>query len=444
MKTGFQRALARQLLGGVLLVCAPSFAAAPAPVAPPPPVAAPPSVPVPTAEALPDGSELLLSPRAGAPLASLHYVVRTGGTADPLGKHGLAHLLEHLIFSGSHDVRGADFRRAVKAAGGEFNGFTSAHSTTYVLQAPTAAFLPLAEQLLRIVTSPSLDARAMQREVGIIRTEGAYFSSGPGFREHLEDSLFEGPGTRSILGTVQTLNAISRPDVVRFYTQHYVPANTSLVFSGGVSRDEVLALWERAVRLPPSLPGEYPAAALVAPLLPIEQATRSPRSFITYGYAVAAEDRGACPRVASVLELRLMRELHIQEPLITGLEVQCLSLRGNTFLMVMALSGSMDASNLPDRLQSAFELLTRKPITAAEEGLVDAHLRRLFAQQADDDAWRGAELARLAAQPRTEALTPVEPLSPPAPLTRPALQDFARRTFVPERQVVVNFSPFAG
>jgi zinc protease len=428
----------RVLLLGLLLTAAPSFAGSP--VAP----AAAPSVPVPTVEALPDGSELLLSPRAEAPVASLHYVVRTGGAADPPGKQGMAHLLEHLIFSGSHDVRGADFRRAVKASGGEFNGFTSAQSTTYVLQAPTAAFPPLAEQLLRIVTSPSLEVRAMQREVGIIRTESVYFSTGPGFREHLEDSLFEGPGTHSVLGTPQTLNAIDRSDVVRFYTQHYVPANTSLVFSGGVSRDEVLSLLERAVRLPPSLPSERFAPKGVAPLLPIEQATRSPRSFITYGYAVEDKDRGACPRVAAVLELRLTRELHIEEPITTGLEVQCLSLRGNTFLMVVALSGSSDASNLPDRLQGAFELLTRKPITAAEEALVDTHLRRLSRQQADDDAWRGAELARLAAQPHTEALTPVEPLNLPAPLPRPAVQDFARRTFVPERQVVVNFSPFAG
>jgi predicted Zn-dependent peptidase len=400
--------------------------------------------PVPTVEGLPDGSELVLAPRPGAPSASLHYVVRTGGQKDPHGKEGLAHLLEHLIFSGSHDVRGSDFRNAVKAAGGSFNGFTGAHSTTYVLQAPSAAFLPLAEQLLRIVTSPTLDPRMMQREVEIIRTESTYFSSGPGFREHLEDSIFEGPGTRSLLGTEQTLNAITREDVVRFYTEHYVPANTSIVFTGGVGREEVLGLLDRAVRLPPSLPSEHRSSEIVPPLLPIEQSTRAPFILVASGYAVEPKDRGQCPRVAAVLELRLTRELHIEEPITLGLEVQCMSLRGNTFLMVLASSSSMDASNLPDLLQEAFALLAKKPITAAEEKLVDQHLQRLLAQQVDDDSRRGMELARQVAQPRTEPLTPVELLVPPAPLPRKAVQDFARRTFVPERQVVVNFSPFAG
>ena len=393
-----------------------------------------------------DGSELVLSLRPGAPSASLHYVVRTGAAKDPFGKEGMAHLLEHLIFSGSHDVRGGDFRRAVKAAGGDFNGFTSTTSTTYVLQAPSAAFLPLAEQLLRIVTSPTLDSRMMQREVEIIRTESTYFSGSPGFREHLEDSLFEGPGVRSILGTQKTLNAISRKDVVDFYTQHYVPANTSLVFTGGVGREEVLGLLERAVRLPPSLPGEYKHDEVVPPLLPIEQNTRAPMSLIAYGYAVEPKDRGPCLRVAAVLEMRLRRELHVEEPITTGLEVQCMSLRGNTFLMVLAFSVSLDASNLPDRLQEAFELLARKPMTAAEEKLVEQHLQRQLQQQADDDAWRGTELARQVAQPRSrsEALTPVELLAPPSALSRKAVQDFSRRTFVPDRQVVVNFSPFAG
>ncbi|WNG36635.1 insulinase family protein [Archangium violaceum] len=402
------------------------------------------SVPPPTVEALPDGSELILAPRAGAPSASLHYVVRTGAQKDPTLKEGLAHLLEHLIFSGSHDVRGSDFRAAVKAAGGEFNGYTTPFSTSYVLRAPTAAFLPLAEQLLRIVSSPTLDPRTMQREVEIIRTEGTYFSKPPGFREHLEDALFEGPGTRSILGDKGTLSSITHEDVVRFYTQHYVPANTSIVFTGGVKREEVLKMLDEAVRLPPSLPGEYEPTKLVEPLLPIEQATRAPESLIAYGYLVAPEDRRACPRVAAVLEMRLVRELHIDEPITTGLEVQCLSLRGNTFLMVLAHSGSMDASNLPDRLQEAFELLARKPMKPAEEKLVNQHFQLRLAQQADDDEWRASELARLVSQPRKESLTPVELMSPAALLPRKDVQDFARRTFVPEGQVVVNFSPFAG
>ncbi len=400
--------------------------------------------PVPTVEALPDGSELVLALRPGAPSASLQYVVRTGGQKDPHGKEGLAHLLEHLIFSGSHDVRGSDFRNAVKDAGGSFNGYTSASSTTYVLQAPSAAFLPLAEQLLRIVTSPTLDSRMMQREVEIIRTESTYFSRGPGFREHIEDSIFDGLGARSILGTEQTRNAITREDIVRFYTQHYVPANTSLVFTGGVGREEVLALLERAVRLPPSLPGEYRPAEIVPPLLPIEQSTQAPFILVASGYSVEPKDRVQCPRVAAVLEMRLTRELHIEEPVALGLEVQCMSLRGNTFLMALASSSSVDSSNLPDLLQEAFALLAKKPITAAEEKLVDQHLQRVLAQQVDDDLWRGMELARQVAQPRTEPLTPVELLAPPAPLTRKAVQDFARRTFVPERQVVMTFSPFAG
>ncbi|MFP2923735.1 M16 family metallopeptidase [Pyxidicoccus sp. 3LG] len=404
-----------------------------------------PAMPPTRVERLPDGSELVLSLRPGAEWASLHYVVRTGSQKDPHGKEGLAHLLEHVVFHGSHQVQGEDFRRAVKAAGGDLNGFTSAHSTTYVLQAPSAAFLPLAEQLVRIVTSPMLDPRRMRREVDIIRTERKYFGQDPGFQEHLEDTLFTGVGTRSILGDTKTLDSVTRDDLVRFYTQHYVPANTSIVVTGGVAREQVLELLERAVLLPPSLPGEYTPTPVAPPLLPIQQTTRAMISLIAYGYAVAPKDQGACPRAAALLQLRLLRSLHIEEPMVMGMQVQCLSLRGNTFLLALAFSASLHASTLPDRMQQAFAGLANQPATAAEEKRVDLRMKRERAQLAEDDLRRGTELAHAVAQPHAGTLNPALLLvDPPSRIPRRAVQDFARRTFDPERHVVVNFSPFAG
>lgn len=400
--------------------------------------------PRPTVEKLQDGSELVLAARPGAAWASLHYVVRTGAEADPAGKEGLAHMLEHVIFHGTYDVRGDDFVQAVRAAGGSYNGFTSAHSTTYVLEAPAESFLPLAEQLVRIVTSPKLDPAQMQREVEIIGTERKYFSRGPGFQEHLEDSLFAGPGSRSLIGTKKTLTSIKREDLADFYTRHYTPENISIVVTGGVEREAVLGMLGRSVRLPPSLAGEYKPTPVAPPLLPIEQTTRAFFSLIAYGYAVAPRDQGTCPRAAALLELRLLRSLHIEEPMAMDMQVECMTLRGNTFLMALAFSASIDASTLPDKLQLAFTQLAKQPPTAAEEKLVDRHLQRAQAQQVDDDLGRGEQLAREVAQPRSGPLNPALLLAPPARLPRGAVQDFARRTFVPDRQVVVNFSPFAG
>ncbi|QRN97209.1 hypothetical protein JRI60_51115 [Archangium violaceum] len=167
-------------------------------------------------------------------------------------------------------------------------------------------------------------------------------------------------------------------------------------------------------------------------------------SFVAYGYRVEPGDRAKCPRVAALLQLRLMKELHIEEPMVTGMEVRCMSLRGNTFLLALAYSASLDASTLPDRLQHAFSRVAKQPATAAEEKLMDRHLKQALAQQEEDDLERGIELAREVAQPRSGPLDPSLLLSPPTRLPRGAVQDFARRTFTPERQVMVNFSPFAG
>ncbi|WP_257461701.1 M16 family metallopeptidase [Archangium lipolyticum] len=399
---------------------------------------------LPTVEQLPDGSELVLASRPQAAWASLHYVVRTGGWKDPYGKEGLAHVLEHVIFHGSHDVPGQTFQTAVRAAGGNFNGYTSANATVFTLQVPSESFPPLAEQFLRIITDPLLDPEHLRREVDIIRTEDLYFGRGPGFHEHLEDSLFTGIGSRSVIGTQQSRLSITRDDLMRFYAEHYLPANTSLVFTGGVQREQVLAMIDRSVRLPPSLPGENVPAKVEAPVLPIEKSTRALISFVAYGYRVEPEDRAKCSRVAALLQLRLTKELHIEEPMVTGMEVKCMSLRGNTFLLALAYSASLDASTLPDRLQHAFSRVAKQPATPEEEKLMDRHLKQERAQEEEDDLKRGTELAREVAQPRSGPLDPALLLNPSTRLPRGAMQDFARRTFTPERQVMVNFSPFAG
>ncbi|MFY0581399.1 hypothetical protein ACN28S_50515 [Cystobacter fuscus] len=115
---------------------------------------------------------------------------------------------------------------------------------------------------------------------------------------------------------------------------------------------------------------------MTPPALPIEQSTRATFSLIAYGYHVAPKDKGACPRVAALMELRLTRALHVEEPLTMGMQVRCMSLRGNTFLMALASSESLNASTLPDRMQLAFEQLGMEPPTAAEEKLMDRHAQR--------------------------------------------------------------------
>src|SRR5688572_27454190 len=61
------------------------------------------------------------------PFAEVGLIYRTGSKDDPIGRAGLAHLVEHLMFQGTRHLRPGDVHRLFLSAGApEVKGSTSA------------------------------------------------------------------------------------------------------------------------------------------------------------------------------------------------------------------------------------------------------------------------------------------------------------------------------
>lgn len=397
-------------------------------------------------ELLADGTELLVIPRPGAPLTSFRFVVRSGATSDPAGKAGLAHALEHLVFQGSQDVAGPEFLARAHAMGGIVNAYTSAQSTIYTLDAPTEAFLPLVKDFLRIITSPQLPGGTLlARELGIIQMENVYHPPHAGLSRFVEEALFEGVAVESsIIGTRQSRERITREDLIEFFTRHYVTSNVSLVFSGDVTEQDARAAVDAAYRLPPALPEEKAAPRFQRADYPILSSTRAPTMLMVFGYPVERGDRQACRSVADLLRLRLLLSLHVREPLVSSLQVECLSLRGNDLLLAFAATPTLEDTELPMMLAAAFQALGRLPPTAAERKLLARRGERRAQLLAASGTGLADVLAAAAAEPRAEGLTDLGLLDAPPSLTPAQVKDFVRRNFHEEREVRITFSPFEG
>jgi predicted Zn-dependent peptidase len=68
-----------------------------------------------TVKTLPNGLTVLVLRRPEAPVFSFHTMVDAGDSQDPLGKTGLAHMMEHMAFKGTHTIGTTDYA-AEKAA----------------------------------------------------------------------------------------------------------------------------------------------------------------------------------------------------------------------------------------------------------------------------------------------------------------------------------------
>lgn len=80
---------------------------------------------------LPNGLQVVLIQNHMAPVVSVSVCYKVGTADDPVGKIGISHFLEHLMFKGTKSISGDEFKKTVLRNGGVFNAFTGGDFTVY-------------------------------------------------------------------------------------------------------------------------------------------------------------------------------------------------------------------------------------------------------------------------------------------------------------------------
>ena len=216
---------------------------------------------------LPNGLELYVYEGHTAPVVPVTLWYRVGSRNEPIGRRGMAHLLEHMMFKGSQRVGPEEHARIIDQVGGEMNAFTSADATVYWNKVP-APYLELvfeleAERMANLV----LTEAHLQTEREVVKEE---------FRLGLENNplslAFERFQAVALAGTpyawtphgfLEELDAITVQDLEAFYRTYYVPNNAVLVVAGDTDLATVRRLAEK--HFGPIPPGPVPERAPVTP-----------------------------------------------------------------------------------------------------------------------------------------------------------------------------------
>jgi predicted Zn-dependent peptidase len=188
------------------------------------------------------------------------------GSRDEVAGHiGATHYLEHLLFKGTRRRTALDISAAMDAVGGELNAFTAKEYTCYYARVLDAD-LPLAIDVLSdMVTGSLLEPKEVDAERGVILEEIAMNDDDPTDTVHeaFAAQLFgDTPLGRPILGSVDSINAITRDEIAAHYAAKYTPDHLVVAAAGRVDHDEVVELTRAAFE--PVLTGD---AAPVAPRL---------------------------------------------------------------------------------------------------------------------------------------------------------------------------------
>ena len=83
-----------------------------------------------------NGLQVIVIENHRIPVITQLVCYRVGGADDPVGKSGLAHYLEHMMFKGANNSAGSQIMQFVDQIGGNINAMTSYDATVYYENSP--------------------------------------------------------------------------------------------------------------------------------------------------------------------------------------------------------------------------------------------------------------------------------------------------------------------
>ncbi|MQA35565.1 M16 family metallopeptidase [Modestobacter roseus] len=198
---------------------------------------------------LPGGLRVLTETMPGVLSATLGIWVGVGSRDESPELGGSSHFLEHLLFKGTRSRTALEIATAMDAVGGEMNAFTAKEHTCYYANV-LASDLPLAVTLLGDLVTEALNtAPDLESERTVVLEEIAMRDDEPADAVHdlFSETLFgESPLGRSVLGTVDSIEALTRDDVDGWYRSRYRVPSIVVSAAGRVDHQQVVDLVTRA------------------------------------------------------------------------------------------------------------------------------------------------------------------------------------------------------
>lgn len=223
---------------------------------------------------LDNGLQVVVITNRRAPIVTHMIWYKVGAADDPVGKSGLAHFLEHLMFKGTKTLGPGEFSQIIARNGGQENAFTTQDSTTYYqtvakdrldivmkYEADRMTNLSLSDE----VVLPERDVVLEERSSRIDRNPSSQLG------EALSAVLFlNSPYRLPAIGWEEEIAKLTSVDAIEFYRRWYAPNNAILIVAGDVEPDEVRTLAETYY-------GPIPAREVPARDRPQEPEQNAPR-----------------------------------------------------------------------------------------------------------------------------------------------------------------------
>ena len=359
---------------------------------------------------LDNGLRVIVAERPSLPLLAVELIIRNGSEADPNNLAGTASLTGSLLTKGTEKMAAPEIASAIESLGGTiFSSGVSDNSNAGVLVMSSEA-----EPALTILADVALHPAFKEEEIERLKKQSL-----DGLRVALQQPgsvasyvigrvvYGDGEYGHAAGGTPETLPAIQRADIVKFYQTYYRPDNAALIFSGNVTlekgkeyAEKFFGAWKANQAVP------RPMSAATGPWKPTSVVVDMPEA----GQASVSVTRPAIKRdspdyysglvanaaLGNGFASRLNREIRIKRGLSYGARSSLDTRRDAGAFTASAQTKNESASEVALLLQAELKRLETDPVQGNELKSRQALLTGNYARSLETDLGFASQIAGLA------------------------------------------------
>jgi zinc protease len=331
---------------------------------------------------LSNGMKVLLVEVPKAPVATVQVWYKVGSRNEVMGRAGLSHMLEHMMFKGTNKYPKGSFSRLIRKNGGMDNAFTSQDFTAY-FENLAADRVELALELeADRMQGLVLDGNEFKTEREVVKEERRLRSEDDP-QGALVETLFaqaylSHPYHWPVIGWFGDLDSMTLEDLQRHYDTFYSPNNATLLVVGDIKSDTLLPTIKQLFEPIPRGPEPKPVATM-------ETEQRGERRFllkrdaqvpfVMLGYRVpnfTSEDSYALDVLESILSRgkssRLYQSLVYEQKLslAVGAEYGLMQTDPGLFYFYALVSPGQKVDHVEEALHKEIKRLQNEPPTEQE------------------------------------------------------------------------------
>ncbi|WP_236586810.1 pitrilysin family protein [Nitratiruptor sp. YY09-18] len=179
----------------------------------------------------------------GSDVISVDIFYKVGSRNEVMGKSGIAHMLEHLNFKSTKNLKAGEFDEIVKSFGGVDNASTGFDYTHYFIKAASRNLDKSLWLFAELMENLKLDDKEFQTEREVVAEERRWRTdnnpTGYLYFRLFNNAYIYHPYHWTPIGFMQDILHWTIDDIRKFHKTYYQPKNAILIVAGDIDKDKV-------------------------------------------------------------------------------------------------------------------------------------------------------------------------------------------------------------